>query len=102
MPRLKINRSLYISASVRLDESAVEQVNQYDAFVHASAGDVVGKAPNYVFPKDRGLQDSSKTTQASRLFLHGMSVNGRAMAHQLAKNIGAGVEFTASVLAVKA
>jgi len=36
MPLLEINQTRYISASVRLDESTAEQVDQYAAFVHAS------------------------------------------------------------------
>ena len=47
MPLLEINQTRYISASVRLDESTAEQVDQYAAFVHASADDVVDKALNY-------------------------------------------------------
>ena len=57
MPLLEINQTRYISASVRLDESTAEQVDQYAAFVHASADDVVDKALNYVFSKDRDFQD---------------------------------------------
>ena len=43
MPLLEINQTHYISASVRLDEATAEQVDQYAAFVHASADDVVDK-----------------------------------------------------------
>ena len=42
MPLPEINRILHISASVRLDESTAK-VDQYAAFVHASADDVVDK-----------------------------------------------------------
>src|ERR1035438_5883917 len=66
MPLLEINQTRYISASVRLDESTAEQVDQYAAFVHASADDVVDKALNYVFAKDRDFQDFLKTPQADR------------------------------------
>ena len=52
MPLLEINQTHYISASVRLDEATAEQVDQYAAFVDASADDVVDKALNYVFSKD--------------------------------------------------
>ena len=67
MPLLEINQSRYISASVRLDESTAEQVDQYAAFVHASADDVVDKALNYVFSKDRDFQDFLKTPQAKQV-----------------------------------
>jgi len=48
MPLLEINQIRYISAVVRLDETTAEQVDQYAAFVHASADDVVDKALTYV------------------------------------------------------
>jgi hypothetical protein len=40
MPLLEINQTRYISASVRLPESTAEQVDQYAAFIRASADDV--------------------------------------------------------------
>ena len=67
MPLLEINQSRYVSASIRLDESTAEQVDQYAAFVHASADDVVDKALNYVFSKDRDFQDFLKTPQAKQV-----------------------------------
>ena len=53
MPLLEINQSRHICASVRLDEVTATQVDQYAAFIHASADDVVDNALNYVFSKDR-------------------------------------------------
>ena len=67
MPLLEINQTRYISASVRLDEATAEQVDQYAAFVHASADDVVDKALTYVFSKDRDFQDFLKTPQAKQV-----------------------------------
>src|SRR6202021_1496461 len=67
MPLLEINLSRYISASIRLDETTAEQVDQYAAFVHASADDVVDKALNYVFSKDRDFQDFLKTPEAKQI-----------------------------------
>ncbi len=61
MPLLEINQSRHICASVRLDEVTATQVDQYAAFIHASADDVVDKALNYVFSKDRDFQDFLKT-----------------------------------------
>jgi len=37
MPLLEINQSRHICASVRLDEVTAAQVDQYAAFIHASA-----------------------------------------------------------------
>jgi hypothetical protein len=102
MPLLEINQSRCISASVRLDETTAEQVDQYAAFVHASADDVVDKALNYVFSKDREFQDFLKTPQARQVastlrIRRGPSRDGKDAAEQPAKKLVAGVESTASV-----
>jgi hypothetical protein len=49
MPLLEIIQTRQISASIRLDEATATQVDQYAAFIHATADDVVDKALNYVF-----------------------------------------------------
>src|SRR5271167_3059364 len=107
MPLLEINLSRYISASVRLDETTAEQVGQYAAFVHASADDVVDKALNYVFSKDRDFQDFLKTPQAKQVastlrIRRGPSRDGKDAPEQPAKKLVAGVESTASVRVSKA
>src|ERR1035438_8249086 len=66
MPLLEINQIRHICASVRLDETTAAQVDQYAAFIQASADDVVDKALNYVFSKDRDFQDFLKTPQAKQ------------------------------------
>ena len=96
MPLLAINQIHHISASVRLDESTAEQVDRCAAFVHASADDVVAKALNYVFSKDRDFQDFLKTPQAKQVpstlrVLKGPSNGG---ADEPAKKLVAGVEST--------
>jgi len=60
MPLLEINQIRHICASVRLDEATAAQVDQYAAFIRASADDVVDKALNYVFSKDRDFQEFLK------------------------------------------
>ena len=67
MPLLEITQSRQISASVRLDEATATQVDQYAAFIKASADDVVDKALNYVFLKDRDFQDFLKTPEAKQI-----------------------------------
>ena len=67
MPLLEVTQSRQISASIRLDETTAAQVDQYAAFIHASADDVVDKALNYVFTKDRDFQDFLKTSQAAQV-----------------------------------
>lgn len=67
MPLLEVIQSRQISASVRFEEITAELVNQYAAFIHASADDVVNKALHYVFTKDRDFQDYLKTSDARRV-----------------------------------
>ena len=94
MPLLEINQTRYISASVRLDESTAEQVDQYAAFVHASADDVVDKALNYVFSKDRDFQDFLKTPQAKQVAstLRVRKAPTNASAEEPTKKLVSGVE----------
>jgi len=104
MPLLEINQIRHISASVRLDESIAAQVDQYAAFIRASADDVVEKALNYVFSKEREFQEFLKTPQAkqvaSALRVRKGPSNGAA--EEPAKKLVAGVESTPSARAVKA
>ena len=107
MPLLEINQSRYISASIRLDESTAEQVDQYAAFVHASADDVVDKALTYVFSKDRDFQDFLKMPQAKQVasalrVRRGPSKDASEAPEQPTKKLGAGVESTASGRVMKA
>jgi hypothetical protein len=64
MPLLEVIQTRHISASIRLDEVTATQVDQYAAFIQASADDVVEKALNYVFSKDRDFQEFLKNPQA--------------------------------------
>ncbi len=82
-----------------------QQVDQYAAFIHASADDVVDKALNYVFSKDRDFQDFLKTPQAKQVastLRVRKGPNRCDAAEQPAKKLVAGVESTASVRVVKA
>ena len=66
MPLLEVIQTRHISASVRLDETTATLVDQYAAFIHASADDVIDKALTYVFAKDRDFQEFLRTPEASR------------------------------------
>lgn len=104
MPLLEINQIRHICASIRLDEATATQVDQYAAFIHASADDVVDKALNYVFSKDRDFQDFLKTPQArqvaSSLRVRKGPSNGTG--EHTARKVVSGVESTPSVRAMKA
>jgi hypothetical protein len=64
MPLLEVIQTRQVSASIRLTDSTAAQVDQYAAFIGASADDVVEQALAYVFSKDRDFQDFLKTPQA--------------------------------------
>jgi hypothetical protein len=67
MPLIEVVQSRQVSASIRLDHATAAQIDQYAAFIHASPDEVVDKALNYVFAKDREFQDFLRTPQASRV-----------------------------------
>ena len=67
MPLLEVIQTKQISASIRLATTTATQVDQYAAFIHACADDVVEQALSYVFSKDRDFQDFLKTPQAGQV-----------------------------------
>jgi hypothetical protein len=103
MPLIEVNQIRHVSASIRLDEVTAAQVDQYAAFIHASADDVIDKALNYVFSKDRDFQEFLKTPQAKQasatLRVRKVPTNG---AVQPSKKPASGAEATTNVRAVKA
>jgi len=67
MPLLEVTQTRHISASIRLTDTTALQVDQYAAFIHASADDVVEQALAYVFSKDRDFQEYLKSPEAQRI-----------------------------------
>jgi hypothetical protein len=67
MPLLEVIQTRQISASIRLTDTTAIQVDQYAAFIRASADDVVEQALTYVFTKDRDFQDFLKTPEARQV-----------------------------------
>jgi hypothetical protein len=65
MPLLEIVQTRQVSATIRVDETTAEQIDQYAAFLHASADEVVDKALAYVFAKDRDFQEFLRTPEAA-------------------------------------
>jgi len=61
MPLLEVTQIRHISASIRLTDTTAVQVDQYAAFIHASADEVVEQALTYVFSKDRDFQEFLKS-----------------------------------------
>ena len=103
MPLIEVNQTRHVSASIRLGEVTAAQVDQYAAFIHASADDVVDKALNYVFSKDRDFQEFLKTPQAKQV---SSTLRIRKVPStdtvQSSKKPASGAESTTNVRAVKA
>ena len=66
MPLLEVTQTKQISASIRLSESTATQVDQYAAYIQATADDVVEKALQYVFGKDPDFGISRRLPEAPR------------------------------------
>jgi hypothetical protein len=67
MPLLEVVQTRQISASIRLTDTTAAQVDQYAAFISASADDVVEQALAYVFTKDRDFQEFLKSPDARKV-----------------------------------
>jgi hypothetical protein len=67
MPLLEVIQTKHLSASIRLTDAIALQTDQYAAFIHASANDVVEQALAYVFSKDREFQEFLRTPEAQRI-----------------------------------
>jgi hypothetical protein len=67
MPLLEVVQTHHLSASVRLTDTTALLVDQYAAFIHATADDVVEQALAYVFSKDRDFQEFLKSPDAQRI-----------------------------------
>ena len=66
MPLIEVTKGRYVSATIRLDSETATLIDQYAAFVHGSADEVVDKALNYVFAKDREFQEYLKSPLAAK------------------------------------
>ena len=103
MALIRVTQIRYVNATVRLDKTTAAQVDQYAAFLHAPADDVVDKALAYVFAKDRGFQKFLKTPEAqSAAPLLRVRRAAVSEADQPQKKSAAGVESTDSVRVLKA
>jgi hypothetical protein len=67
MPLLEVTQTRHLSASIRLTDTTATQVDQYAAFIRATANDVVEQALAYVFSKDREFQEFLRTPEAQRI-----------------------------------
>lgn len=64
MALLEVNTVRQVTATVTIGETTAELTDKYAAFIHAPADDVVDKALNFVFSKDREFQEFLKSSAA--------------------------------------
>lgn len=104
MPLLEVVQTRYVSASVRLTDTTAMQVDQYAAFIHASADEVMEQALTYVFAKDRDFQEFLRTHDAQRITptLRIRRNPGSDAVEPAASKPNAGAESNGSVRVLKA
>lgn len=64
MPLLEVTRTRHINAYIRLLDATATQLDQYAAFLHATADEVIEQALAYIFSKDRDFQEFLKSAEA--------------------------------------
>jgi hypothetical protein len=67
MPLLEVVQTRQISASIKLTDATANQVDQYAAFIRASADDVIEEALKHCFGKDRDFQEFLKSPDAQKI-----------------------------------
>jgi hypothetical protein len=56
MALLEVQHVNKVTATVQMEEPVAASVDRYAAFIHASADDVINRALEYVFAKDKDFQ----------------------------------------------
>jgi hypothetical protein len=56
MALLEVQHVIKVTATVQMEEPIAARVDEYAAFIHASADDVINRALEYVFAKDKDFQ----------------------------------------------
>ena len=70
MPLLEVQKVTHVTATIAIEQPLATAVDQYATFIHATADEVVNKALEYVFAKDKDFQkflasDEAATVTAS-------------------------------------
>jgi hypothetical protein len=97
MPLLEVQQIKKLTATVTLEQSTAVYVDKYAAFIQATADDVVNKALEYVFSKDKEFQ-SFLTSDAANSAPHLLRVkgpkHGAAKGRRVGKTQGSGATRT--------
>lgn len=68
MPLLEIAQTRrYVSATIRIEDTTAQRIDQYAAFLKTTADEVVDKAMAYVFTKDKDFQEFLESPQAAHV-----------------------------------
>ena len=67
MPLLEVTQTRHVSASIRLTDTTALLLDQYAAFIGATADDVAEEAFKHVFAKDREFQEFLRSPEAQRI-----------------------------------
>jgi hypothetical protein len=89
MPLLEVQQIKRLTATITLEQSTAIYVDKYAAFIQATADDVVNKALEYVFAKDKEFQSflaSDAANSAPNSLRVKGSKNGAAKTRRLGKN----------------
>ena len=65
MPLLEVQKFTHVTATIAIEQSLAASVDKYAAFIHATADEVVNKALEYVFAKDKEFQKFLASDEAS-------------------------------------
>jgi hypothetical protein len=89
MPLLEVQQIKTLTATITLEQSTAIYVDKYAAFIQATADDVVNKALEYVFAKDKEFQSflasDAANSAPNSLRVKGLK-NGAAKARRAGKN----------------
>ena len=64
MPLLEVQTVNKVTATIALDESIARRIDQYAVFINAPSDEVVSKALEYVFTKDKDFVTFSQTAES--------------------------------------
>jgi hypothetical protein len=56
MPLLEVQKITHVTATITIEQPLAVFVDKYAAFIHATADEVVNKALEYVFARDKEFQ----------------------------------------------
>ncbi len=88
MPLLEIKRSKKVTATVGLEESTARLTDSYASYAQVSADDVVNKALEYVFEKDKDFQKFLEKSADAKP-AEGLRVRGSSDAEPKSKRLTA-------------